>query len=215
MPGVELLACASSPLVAAWGERWLAAGRLELRFRRPVYDGERLRVELDGEQLTVTGPDGEIRCLGSAGPGAPPLPDLPGYVPVPLPAEPLVDPDPGPLGSVVEQVSAEDGSAYLDAVAEPLPLYRDRRLAHPGLLLRLVNLLLMRNVALGPWVHTSSRCRFLGLAPLPATFTVHGAVTQRWQHRGSDRVRYDALVVADGAPVLHGESTAIYRLGAG
>lgn len=33
VPGVELLAGATSPLVAAWGQQWLAHGHLGLRFR--------------------------------------------------------------------------------------------------------------------------------------------------------------------------------------
>jgi hypothetical protein len=101
---------------------------------------------------------------------------------------------------------------YLAAIDEPLALYREQSLAHPGLLLRLVNLLLMRNVALGPWVHTSSSCRLLAPARLPAEMTVRGAVRERWQRGGHDRVRYDALVLADGVPVMATDHTAIYRL---
>jgi hypothetical protein len=91
VPGVELFACATSPLVAAWGQRWLEAGRIDLRFRRPVYDGEELLVELRDGALTVTGPDGEVRCTGSAGLDADPPPARRGpagldLVDAPLPA---------------------------------------------------------------------------------------------------------------------------------
>ncbi len=212
VPGVELFALATSPLVAAWGERWLTGGRIDLRFRRPVYDGEQLLVGLRAGSLTVTGPDGEVRCVGSAGFDARP-PDLAGSVEAPLPTEPRQDPELGPFGTVTEEGTVQEGLAYLDAIGEAVPLYRVQSLAHPGLLLRLVNLLLMRNVELGPWVHTSSSCRLLGPARLPATMTVRGAVRERCERGGHDRVRYDAVVLADGIPVMTADHTAIYRLG--
>ena len=211
VPGVELFAYATSPLVAAWGLPWLSSGSVDLRFRRPVYDGEELVVALTDSALTVTGPDGEVRSVGSAGPRA--GGGVSGtYVEAPLPESLPPDPVLGPLGTVRLAGTVDDNLAYVDAVAEPLPLYRAESVAHPGALLRLVNLLLMSNVALGPWVHTSSRCRFLGLARLPAQLAVQGVVTELSRRNGHDYVRYDALVLADGLPVLEVDHTAIYRL---
>jgi acyl dehydratase len=210
VPGVELFAYATSPLVAAWGLTWLSSGRVDLRFRRPVYDGEQLVVALDGSALTVTGPDGEVRSVGSAGPGEGGVRGS--YADAPLPESLPTDPVLGPLGTVRIAGTVADNLAYVDAVTEPLPLYRDGAVAHPGALLRLVNLLLMSNVALGPWIHTASSCRFLGLARLPAQLAVQGVVTELFQRNGHDYVRYDALVTADGQPVLEVDHAAIYRL---
>lgn len=211
VPGVELFACATSPLVAAWGQRWLTGGRIDLRFRRPVYDGEQLLIQLRQGRLTVTGPDDEVRCVGSAGLDGE-QPGVDDHVDAPLPATPRTDPELGPFGTVVEHGSVQAGQDYLDAIGEPVALYREQSLAHPGLLLRLVNLLLMRNVELGPWVHTSSSCRLLAPARLPAEMTVRGTVRETEQRGGHDRVRYDALVLADGVPVMAVDHTAIYRL---
>jgi acyl dehydratase len=211
VPGVELFAYATSPLVAAWGLPWLSSGLVDLRFRRPVYDGEALVVALSGADLTVTGPDGVVRCVGSAAPSGAAL--TAAYVDAPLPSVLPADPVLGPLGSLREAGDPSYNLEYLDAIGEPLSLYREQSIAHPGLLLRLVNLLLMRNVALGPWVHTSSRCRFLGLATLPADVVVRGTVTEVFRRGGHDYVRYDALVLADDRPVLEVDHTAIYRLG--
>ncbi len=210
VPGVELFAYATSPLVAAWGRQWLSTGRIDLRFRRPVYDGEELLVELTGSDLTVTGPDGEVRSVGSAGPGQGGVRGT--YVEAPLPTVLPADPVPGPLGTVRVAGTLADNLAYVDAVTEPLALYGTEGVAHPGALLRMVNLLLMSNVALGPWVHTASSCRFLRLATLPAQFAVQGVVTDLFRRNGHDYVRYDALVLADDHPVLEVDHTAIYRL---
>ncbi|MCF6508337.1 hypothetical protein E9549_13110 [Blastococcus sp. MG754426] len=213
VPGVELFARTTTPLVAAWGAEWLSRGRIDLRFRRPTYDGDELLVDPAEGRLTVSHPSGEVRCVGSAGLGAD-RPDLTGFRQVAAPPEPVADPVVGPMGSVSEAGTAERNAWYLDAIGEPLELYRREALVHPGLLLRLVNELLMRNVALGPWIHTSSDCRFLGLARLPVELTAHGRVTDVGRRGRHDEVRYDALVLAGGEPVLHVHHTALYRLNA-
>ena len=212
VPGVELFARITTPLVDAWGEEWLSGGRIDVRFRRPVYDGEELLVEVQDDRLTVTGPDDEVRCLGSVGRTAG-RPDLTGFAEV-APAAPVADPVVGPFGSVHEPVTVEQNEWYLDAVGEPLALYRDGAWAQPGMLIKAVHRLLTRNVALGPWIHTASECRFLGVARLPAVVTSHGRVTSVGRRGRNDEVRYDALVLADGEPVLHVVHTALYRLGA-
>lgn len=214
VPGVELFARTTTPLVAVWGEDWLSSGRIDLRFRRPVYDGEELTVALDDGELTVTGPDGEVRCLGSAA-ATSPRPDLGGLAEAPLPSSLVEDPLVGLFGSLHEPGTVAENDWYLDAIGEPLDLYRKGSVLHPGLLLRLVNRLLMRNVALGPWIHTSSDCTFLGVARAPTELTVHGRVTAVGKRGAHDEVRYDALVVAGGEPVLHVRHSALYRLGAG
>ena len=208
VPGVELFAYATAPLLAHWGSDFLSGGQVDLRFRRPVLDGEELLVG-GPEPLTVTGPDGEVRCTGAARLAASAPLDLPE---VPLPTVPRPEPVLGPLGTVTEQGTTAYALDYLDAVDEPSPLYRDQGLAHPGLLLRLVNLLLMRNVALGPWVHTSSSCRLHAPAPQPALMQVRGVVTELFERGGHAYVRYDALVLADGIPVMSVDHAAIYRL---
>lgn len=212
VPGVELFARITTPLVAAWGEEWLTGGRIDVRFRRPVYDGEELLVEVRDGRLTVTGRDGEVRCVGSAARTAE-RPGLTAFAEAPAAAAPVADPVVGPFDSVHEVVTVEQNEWYLDAVGEPLALYRDNAWAQPGMLVKAVHRLLTRNVALGPWIHTASECRFLGIARLPALMTSHGSVTHVGRRGANDEVRYDALVLADGEPVLHVVHTALYRLG--
>ena len=213
VPGVEVFAYATAPLVAAWGVPWLSGGHLQLRFRRPVYDGEQITVSAIDGQLRVVGPAATERAVGAFDAPAPQQARrLLGAQDLPERLRSLEELRLGHLGSVEVDGTVADNEAYLDAVGEPAPLYRQQSLAHPGALLRLVNLVLMRNVALGPWIHTASAARMLAPAHLPATMTVRAEVTDLTERNGSSYVHYDALVLADGAPVMDVAHTAIYRL---
>src|SRR3954453_6145694 len=73
VPGVEVFAYATQPFAAAWGEDFLSRGVMDMRFRRPVYDGDEVTVEGkesgDGYDVSLVGPDGEVRALGHAAVG--------------------------------------------------------------------------------------------------------------------------------------------------
>lgn len=214
VPGVDVFAYVTAPLVATWGPAWLAGGRIDLRFRRPVYDGEQVEVTGPAGELTLTGPDGVVRAGGSADPpGRQSARRLLPRNALPMTRLATDELALGPLGSVDVPTTAEDNASYLDAIAEPNDHYRQAAVAHPAGLLRMVNLVLMSNVALGPWIHTASDCRLLAPARLPATLSVNGEVTELFEGGGSSYVRYDAVVLADDEPVMDVAHTAIYRLG--
>lgn len=207
VPGVELLALASAPLVQEWGADLLASGRMALRFHRPVYDGERVTVTTD-DGLAVVGPDGTVRATGSCQ-GPAPRPAPPAYEDVPLPADPQEEPV--ALGTVHSRADPAACADYVARIGEPSPLYAD--LVHPGLLLRLVNLALMRSVALGAWIHTASDCTFHSPASVHEDLAVRSRVTgRRTTGKGHDLVTYDALVLAGDRPVVEVAHEAIWRL---
>jgi hypothetical protein len=219
VPGVDVLAYASHPFAAAWGSDFLTGGRLTGRFRRPVYDGDVITVtggtgQDGGTDYVLAGDDGEPRCVGQASSSHDQAVDLSRFIVTPLPASQLpAEPGAiglGPLGSVDQPVDLDRHTTYRAGIDEDLPIYE--KVAHPGALLRLVNELLVHNVALGPWIHTSSDCRFLGLAQLPGVLHADGIVTDVYERNGHHYVRYDALVSCDDQPVLFVDHTAIYRL---
>ncbi|HET7531337.1 MAG TPA: MaoC family dehydratase [Mycobacteriales bacterium] len=226
VPGVELFAYLTHPLVEVWGADFLRRGRIDVRFRRPVYDGEdvvaRARAGAGGDgdvALTLSGADGVVRSTGSAWERAERPVDLDRFGPTPLPETvPPASADalpPGPLGSVHEQVDEVTARRYLDDIAETCAFYADDGVVHPGALLRMVNAVLVRNVVLGPWIHTASRCVFLDLAPVPSALQADAVVTGTFERNGHRYVQYDALVRSGDTPVLHVEHTAIYEVAAG
>ena len=220
VPGVDVFAYVSHPFVRAWGQEFLQAGRLQARFRRPVYDGEAITVSVApadaAVDVSVAGADGQARAVGQAWPKSSAEIDLHSFTTTPRRGDKLLTgPDPlplGPLGSIEEAVDLERHEAYLDGIDETLDVFRTEQVAHPGVLLRLVNELLVRNVALGPWIHTASDATFLAAARLPALLTADGIVRDEFERNGHRYVRYDALVRCDGRPVAAVDHTAIYRL---
>jgi acyl dehydratase len=221
VPGVELFAYMTHPLVRAWGVEFLEHGGIDVRFRKPVYDGDVVVASAEpGDDgtlaLALTGPDGVVRAVGTASARHDGVLDADAFADTALPPSlPPAGPDslrPGPIGSVREPVDAEALRSYLDAIGETLPVYRDEGVVHPGGLLRLVNAILVRNVALGPWIHTASSCRMLGVAHVPTTMVAHAIVTDNFDRGGHQYVRYDALVAAGEKPVMRVEHTAIYRI---
>jgi acyl dehydratase len=223
VPGVEVFAYATRPFAAEWGEEFLHRGVIDVRFHKPVYDGDDVDVTAaaDGNRfaVTLTGPDGVVRATGHAGLAhedlvldagrfqAGELPDPP------PPADATTLAVGTHLGTAREPVTEESSADYRRGVSDDLPLYD--RYVHPGLLLRAVNAALYRSVALGPWIHTASSCRLLAPAPVPTTLVARGVVTDRFDKNGRARVRYDALVLADDRPVMVVDHEAIYDLGAG
>jgi hypothetical protein len=94
---------------------------------------------------------------------------------------------------------------------ETLPLYAEDALIHPAMILRACNFVINRNVALGPWIHVSSRIQHLAAAQIGANLSARGRVTANYEHKGHRFVDVDVLVLADETPIAHVVHLAIYQ----
>jgi hypothetical protein len=108
VPGVELFAYASHPFTEAWGLDFVGGGRLSVRFRRPVYDGEDVTVTAapaeDGScTVAVEGADGEQRAVGRAWAGSDAIPLRHVYAEHPLPDQLLPIEGALPLGRALRR----------------------------------------------------------------------------------------------------------------
>jgi acyl dehydratase len=234
VPGVDVYAYLCHLPAAEWGERWLAAGTITARFRSPVYDGDRVTVTGapggGGLDLDLRDPSGRVCAAGraglthdGAGDGAR---DGDGGDPIDVDAWPAgAPPDPGDrppvaadvlgsaeLGAVAATFQADRAAAYLDDVREHLPLFRTRHLAHPGWLLRFANSILVANVELGPWIHTESTVRLLGLVHDGDRVETRARVTGIRGKSGHELVDLDVVQHVGGRPVARIAHTAIFRL---
>ena len=218
VPGVDVFAYLTQAPVAQWGLDWLAGGWITARFATPVYDGDEVTVtavEVDDRlDLTLRDPTGAVCATGQAGLGAPagdrpPVPSsaLPAHRP-PASAESL---RPGTvLGSLHEAFDAARADTYLADVREAQPVYAASGVAHPAWLLRFANAILVRNVALGPWIHVGSDVAQLGLVHDGEAVDVRAVVLDEHERKGHRFVVLDVAVDAAGRPVQRVTHTAIH-----
>ena len=224
VPGITVFGYLTHPVVELWGERWLRRGTMTARFRRPVYDGERVDVagveEAGVADVEVRNAAGEVCAVGRAT-----LPDDPAASPdlAEYPARPLPQgrraPTPEALAADAELGTVEAGfhlgraDETLALVGDDLPIYRDLGVAHPTWLLFFANAALASNVALGPWIHTASAVVNHGVLHDGERLSARARVARLFEKGGNQLVDLDVLLVADGVrPVTAVRHTAIYRL---
>lgn len=195
------------------------------RFVHPVYDGEEISVTAADESadgaslgLEVSNSSGVVCAVGSAALSqAPGSFDISVYQRAALPARPLEASSESfastpTLGSVEGEFSADEARPFLDLIDEDLPLYIERRIAHPGWLLTWANLALTSNFRLGPWIHTSSEVRWLGLVADGDRLATRGKVVETFERKGHEFVELDVVLISnDTRPVMHVRHIAIYK----
>ena len=117
-----------------------------------------------------------------------------------------------PLGTLRETLDPQYG-ALLDKLDERLALYRGAdALAHPVALLERSNHLLMRNVKLGPWIHTASELVNHSAARNGELIEARGRIAACFERKGHEFVVLDILLMAGSARIVQQvRHTAIYR----
>lgn len=218
VPGVDVYAYLAHVPVREWGRGWLEHGSIEARFVTPVYDGREVAVRATGHAaaLDLQVVDTDTVCATGRATRAPQQEPRPVPSSAPLPGDPPpAAPDvlrPGTtLGTVVERFVAADHGGYLADVREPLALYADEGIAHPGWLLRFANSALARNVVLGPWIHVSSALDLLGPVRDGETVEARAEVVDEFERKGHRFVTLDVALLADERLVQRITHTAIYR----
>jgi len=221
VPGVDVMAYMMHVPVAAWGRAFLERGLIEARFVMPVYDGEIADVrgeEKDGLILIEVESRGEICAAGTASLSAA-LPavsihDYPSVAPVAerKPVSATSYQIGRWLGSMPRTWAGEAADEYLAEVRERDPIYAREGLAHPGLLQRVMNKVLVDNDILGPWIHVGSRMQLLRAARIGDELSARARVTGNYEKKGHRFVELDALVVGNGTtPLAHCHHVAIYQ----
>jgi acyl dehydratase len=222
VPGVAVYGYMTHLAVTRWGRLWLERGTAECRFYKPVYDGDIATVTAQADD---GGLDISVESRGEAcATGRASLPDS-------LPAAPSLDQFPHVpqhrerppadeaslavgtwLGLDPYPIVPAESERYLADLREASPLYARDRLIHPAMILQSCNLVLNRNVVLGPWIHTGSRIQHLATAAVGDRLSVRARITGNYEHKGHRFVELDALIITgEASPVAHVAHTAIYR----
>ena len=224
VPGIATFAHALTPVLRAYGTDWLTHGSVTLRYRKPVYVGQEITVDLvpggDADEVTVTGPDGavkasgQIRTVASDADTAPPFPRTkPPAVPEPIDENMLLDLD--WLGSV-DIAATEDACAeFRDGIglAREDDVAADFGFAHPGFLARTYADIMRANLArTGPSIHAASEITYHRPVPLGTTLSLRGRLDRIFARKGQRFWTMDLAWYDDDRLVMRAAHTSIYRL---
>ncbi len=218
--GVTTYGYALRQVVAALGEPWLRRGTLDVRLRRPAYEGDRLTVTATAAPLrsvraAVRRDDGELVATADATPGAPgPMPPRahPAVGPIPQPyrAERTALADVSALPTVTYTIDQRWQAKLLADVGNDLPIFEQRRFVHPVIYGDLANISFMNAVELGPWIHASSRVRHHRALLVGETVSVRPRIAELSTRNGAEHLVLDTAVVVDDAMVARIEHAVIY-----
>ncbi|MBO0859486.1 MAG: MaoC family dehydratase [Chloracidobacterium sp.] len=224
VPGVGLYAYLTRPVVGALGREWLERGAMSAKFIKPVYDGEKVQahatiadcdpVEL---KLELINQSGELCAIGAAG--------LPG-------SSAALDPDAYPfrapaqlwpasikslsigdaLGSFDFELDLKgEAPRFLYNVVETSPIYES--VCHPAFWIAQANEILIRNIALGPWIHTASDARHYEVARDGERLSLRGRVIDLYERRGHELIVVDLGLFGENVrPLAHIKHAAIIKL---
>jgi hypothetical protein len=167
--------------------------------------------------LELIDQSGELCAVGSAGlPGSSNAPD-PGAYPFRAPAQlapaSIASFSIGDtLGSVEFDVDLKsEMPKFLENVVETSLIYDS--ICHPAFWIAQANEILMRNIALGPWIHTASDARHYAVARDGERLSLRGRVIDLYERKGHELVVVDlGLFGEKDRPVAQIKHTAIIKL---
>ncbi len=233
VPGVTVYAFLVEPALRVWGLDWLSRGSATVTLRKPLYEGERFRVEVgrdgdevDGLRCAVWGP-GKVLCADGVVRKPSSLDDD-----VPVRRGDALAPARGERPDATRLVLEDLRGKGLGAIAVSwdgggeLGRYREKAadmpelvrvdgggFANPSFSLGLANWVLSRNVLLGPWIHVESRVRHHAPVPLRTTTITEARITDLFARGGHEFVDLDVAVFGDDdRPILSAFHRAIYKL---
>ena len=201
--GVTTYAYLAHPVVVAWGERWLAGGAAEVRFRSPVFDGDLVACTPGGDEDGTVVVDALV--AGDDRPRASATVAL--HVAEPVPPQP----DGERLDDRAFRLEGELGPDYASRAGDPLTRFADEGIVHPAVWPAIANAVVHAEVARGPWVHTRSRIRHLAVAPVGAEALARSVVVRRFPSHG-ERAILDVRIEIGGELVAWLEHEAIVAL---
>ena len=225
VPGVTVFSHMTQPLVARYGEAWLARGTADVSFSKPAYEGELLSIHTadsakGSHSLTCLNQQGvELARMTAALSAAAAQADARGEIP-PAPhllERPTVTWDlmeiSKPFPALAWSPTRDENLAWCDDTRDELALYREGTapLLHPGLILRQANFVLRKRFIIPAWIHAASRITFFEALRAGADYEVRAIPEEKWNHKGHEFVRlYVALRRGQRtvAEILH---TAIFR----
>jgi hypothetical protein len=227
VPGVSLYAYMSRPLAEYFERDWVEHGSADVRFLRPVYEGEEIRVSgfiawvaKDGTVLLdcqAANNSGAVCAIGTA------------QLPSVLPPEPSEEAYPAGRAKLHRPISLESIQAgeilvpvsseftwnvqwqyCRKAIRDLHPLYE--KTLHPGWLVSRANQILAANYAVQAWIDVSCRVQHFHLQENECTIQTRGRVQNRFERDGDHFIELDLAVFAPTCCLATIHYVAIFRI---
>ncbi len=226
--GMSMYAYMSRPLAEQLGRDWLERGSAEVRFVRPVYEGEEIRI---GGAVTSIASDGTMLIHYQSsnsqgvlcGIGTAQLP------PAPPSAEPRPEDYPASRAKLHRPISLESlhaGDSLVPvssdftwnihwqycrkAIRDLHPLYE--KILHPGWLLSRGGQILAANYSIQAWIDVSCRVQHFHVQEEECTVQTRGRIQGKFEHKGDHFVELDLAVFAPERCLATIHYTAIFRI---
>lgn len=214
IPGAFVYDYATRLALDLWGSDWMSQGGIQVRFRRPVYDGDTLtlaaRPSADGTvDVTVRNEDDEIVVLGTMsaahGTPAPTLADMKfSAPPATKPALSVADLVPGLQFFTTERV-IDDNALDMSrrAMGNALPDFVDNAIAHPGCMVRLTmfDVLSSYKFPLAP-VFTSVETQNFAVLKAGSIVSTSAQITKVFERNGKIFFESEEFLVADRSVII-------------
>ncbi len=224
VPGIGVYGYMNRAMVETLDGDWLARGRTDVRFLKPVYDGERVRVQSSWDdespgvvKVSLLNADGVLCGTGTASlVESPEVPKASAYSLKPTPeyeSRPDASLDALPAGSDLGSFELENAANTMQEFIESMRESSSTLSAgcHPAYYPSLANEILVRNVALGPWIHAGSSVQHFAVPNVGSTLLVQGRVVEAYERKGHEMVVLNVLISADGRTIAAVKHTAIIR----
>jgi acyl dehydratase len=226
VPGAFVYGHVSRLAVQAWGEAWIGQGAMAVRFRRPVFNGDRLTVAAG----TLEAADGfnraEVVVRNAAGDTV-----AEGWVAMPDRAAPEEPEAPAVPEGAAEPVTVAAGEMAVGtpvrgaervlneaevarsraAFGETEPVYAATGLVHGGCLMRIAMGMTGACFRLpAPMILTAAEARHLAPVRAGERIAMAGRITRTWERKGRHYFESEELLLASGRPAARFRRETLY-----
>jgi len=233
VPGVGIYAYMTVPIVKELGVDWLERGAMSGKFINPVYDGETVTIQakvtdVDPVRIVISALNeaGELCGVGEASLPQDHLDEVHFYDyplhPTPLESERLPPEiaqfeENQPLGTFEYSIDLKnpDGefTNFLDEVRDTSKIYHSKNpQCHPAHIANMANQMLIRNINLGPWIHTATDVRHHALPMHGEEVSLRGKIAHLYSKREHEIVVMDLALFGEADRLItHLTHTAIIK----
>ena len=221
VPGVAVYGYMTHPLVELLGAQWLAQHATSVRFLKPAYEGDELRIELktqdDRHEVTCIGPRDELLAVMHSRLA----PDLQAAAKSAVFARaPVVHDRPEiawdtidcerPLPAWLWDANKNENAEYTTQVADFQTIYQHH--IHPHWALATANRVLVREYRMPAWIHVGSEIEQYRPFKVDTQINVQAAPVEKWKKKGHEFVRLTIHYDDSEGPLSVVQHTAIFRV---